>query len=43
MDKSYIANIFYNMIKANEITIDKVPNKWLDEVKELIAGTEENV
>lgn len=43
MNKSYIAYIFYNMIKANEITIDEVPNKWLNEVKELIAGTEENV
>ena len=40
MDKSYIANIFYNMIKANEITIDEVPEEYKEEVNAIIAASE---
>ena len=37
-----MAKIYYNLIKAGKKTIDDVPLKWRDEVREILEGANEN-
>lgn len=36
-----MAKIYYRKIKAGEMTIDDVPERWKAQVEELLAGDEE--
>ena len=33
-----MAKIYYNLIKAGKKTLDDVPLKWRDEVREMLEG-----
>ena len=37
-----MAKLYYNLIKAGKKTIDDVPLKWRDEVREMLEGENEN-
>lgn len=37
-----MAKIYYNLIKAGKKTIDDVPLKWRDEVREMLEGINED-
>ena len=36
-----MAKLYYNLIKAGKKTIDDVPLKWREEVREMLEGANE--
>ena len=37
-----MAKLYYNLIKAGKKTIDDVPIKWCEEVREMLEGANED-
>ena len=37
-----MAKLYYDLIKAGKKTIDDVPLKWRDEVREMLEGANED-